>query len=95
MFDDCDGGVLYARARIGFYDTPGHANDVYLSGSYAFVGDGSSRLLLVIDVSDPANPELAGEYETQGFVWAVYVTDSHAYVANGERGMLILLLSLE
>jgi hypothetical protein len=59
------------------------------------VGDGPSSLLLVIDVSDPANPELAGEYETPGFVWAIYITDSHVYVANGEQGMLILLLSVE
>ena len=58
------------------------------------MGDGPSSLLLAIDVSDPANPELAAEYETPGYVWAIYITDSHAYVANGEHGMLILLLNI-
>ena len=59
------------------------------------MGDGASRLLLAIDVSDPVNPQLAGEYETPGFVWAIYISDSFAYVANGERGMLVLRLEFE
>ena len=82
--------------ETGFYDTPapGYAKDVYLSGNYAFVGDGPRSLILVLDISDPASPVLAGEYETLGFVWAIYVTDSHVFVANGEHGMLILSLSI-
>ena len=76
--------------EIGFFDTPGNAQDVYLSGNYAFVADGPSSLVLVIDVSDPTNPKLAGEYETLGFVWGIYISDSYVYVANGEHGMLIL-----
>ena len=48
-----------------------------------------------LDVSDAANPQLAGEYETPGFVWSIYISDSYAYVANGEHGMLILRLEFE
>jgi hypothetical protein len=46
--------------ETGFYITSGYAKDVYLSG-YVFVGDCTSSLLLALDVSDPANPEVAGE----------------------------------
>jgi hypothetical protein len=58
------------------------------------VADGTSSLILVIDVSDPANPELVGEYETPGYVWANYIAGSHVYVADAEHGMLILLQSI-
>ncbi len=81
--------------EIGFYDTPGHAQDIALSGKYAFLGDGSSSLLLAIDISDPGNPQLAGEYETLGFVWGIYISDTYAYVANGDHGLSILRLEFE
>ena len=53
--------------EAGFYDTPGYAQDVALVGRYALVGDGVSRLLLAIDVSNPANPQLAACRRGQTF----------------------------
>jgi hypothetical protein len=81
--------------EIGFYDTPGNAQSLVLSGNYAYVGDGSSGLLLIINITDPGNPKLAGEYDTPGFVWGIYIFNSHAYVANGPHGLRILRLEFE
>ena len=64
-------------------------------GTYAFVGDGSSGLLLALDISDPANPQLAGEYKTGGFVWSIFIAEPYVYVANGNGGMLILEIAIE
>jgi len=60
------------------------------SASTAFVGHGES--ILVLDVSEPRGPRLAGGYETLGVVWGIQVVDALVYVANGTRGVLVLPL---
>jgi transglutaminase-like putative cysteine protease len=67
--------------------------DIYVSGDYAYVADGSSGLR-VVDVSDPANPTEVGFYNyTPGLARGVYVSDSTAYLAGGSGGLRVLDVS--
>ena len=58
--------------EVGYYDTPGYAWDVAVSGSYAYIADGISGLR-VIDISNPSNPVEVGYYDTPGYAWGVTV----------------------
>jgi len=51
--------------KVGYIALPDLAYGVHVSGSYAYVADGSSGLR-VIDVSSPSNPREAGFYDTVG-----------------------------
>jgi hypothetical protein len=66
--------------EVGFYDTPGYARGVAVSGSYAYVADGDG--LRVINVADPAHPTEVGFYDTPGIAEGVAVSGSYAYVAT-------------
>ena len=59
------------------YNTPGFANDVFVSGSVAYVADGSKGLQ-IIDVFDPTNTVLLGNYDTPGNANGVFVSGSTA-----------------
>ncbi len=77
---------------VGTYDTPGVAQDVYVTRGYAYVADGSSGLQ-VINVSNPASPTLAGAYDTPDYAWDVFVSGSHAYVVDYGSGLQIIDVS--
>jgi len=38
--------------------------------------------LVVVDISDPAAPSLAGHYDTAGYAYGVTVSGDYAYVAD-------------
>jgi hypothetical protein len=44
----------------------------------------------VIDVSNPANPQLVGGYDTSGSAYGVAVVANRIYVADGEAGLVVL-----
>jgi hypothetical protein len=57
---------------------------VALEGDYAYVvSDG----LMIVDISDPAAPTLAGSYDISG---SVAVAGNYAYIAAGDDGLVIL-----
>ena len=60
----------------------GNARGVAVSGNYAYVAVGDAGLL-VIDVSDPANPRGVGGFDTPGFAQGVAVSGNYAYVEIG------------
>ncbi|MFC1572564.1 T9SS type A sorting domain-containing protein [Candidatus Eisenbacteria bacterium] len=62
--------------------------DVFVADGYAYLAT-SALGLLVVDVSDPANPTLATWFDTRGGSRGVSVAGSHAYVADG-HSLLIL-----
>ena len=70
----------------------GLVQDVYVTGSTAYVVDGGGGLR-VVDVSNPASPIELGFYDTPGDAHDVYVTDSTAYMADGAGGLFILRFS--
>ncbi|MBI5183022.1 MAG: fibronectin type III domain-containing protein [Nitrospinae bacterium] len=73
-------------------ETPGYAWDVYVSGNYAYVADGSSGLQ-VIDISNPYSPEIIGSVDTRGFAWDVDVSGNYAYVADWGSGLQVIDIS--
>jgi hypothetical protein len=65
---------------------------VVVSGNYAYVADGDYGLQ-VINISNPANPTLAGSYNTPGYSLRVAVSGNYAYVADGPAGMRVVNVS--
>lgn len=61
--------------------------DTYVS--IALLGQG----LMLVDVSNPANPMQAGSYGVPGSAQDVAVADGYAYLAAGEGGLHILSIS--
>ena len=78
--------------KLGYYDTPGRAYAVAVSGSYAYVADGGAGLR-VIDISTPSSPTEVGYYETPGSARGVAVVGSYAYVANWGAGLRVIDIS--
>ncbi|MBM3879693.1 MAG: hypothetical protein FJ387_08230 [Verrucomicrobia bacterium] len=84
--------------RVGGYDTSGFAAGVAVAGNYAYLAEtqqwtGSNYIgggLLVIDVTNPANPVRVGGYETSGSAQGMAVSGNLIYLASGEGGLLIL-----
>jgi hypothetical protein len=82
--------------EVGFYDTPGWANDVAVAGGYANIADApvqdgsqwANGGLRVVDVSNPAAPVESGFFETPRFAEGVAVAGGYAYVADGDGGGL-------
>ncbi|MFH1230375.1 MAG: hypothetical protein V1709_02645 [Planctomycetota bacterium] len=68
------------------------AQDVYVSGNYAYVADGNSGLR-VIDISNPKIPILSGSCDTPGSAYGIYVSGNYAYVADGSSGLQVIDIS--
>ncbi|MHB1034819.1 MAG: Ig-like domain-containing protein [Pirellulales bacterium] len=81
--------VFMNLVRLGGYDTSGNAEDVAVSGTFAYVADGSAGLQ-ILDVSDPAAPVRLGGYDTSGIAYEVAVSGTLAYVADASAGLVIL-----
>jgi hypothetical protein len=81
--------------RIGRYDdlsgTAEHGG-IALSGSLAFVADGTSGLH-VLDLSDPSGPRRIGGHDTSDIAEGVFVSGRHACVADGWAGIHLLEVS--
>jgi hypothetical protein len=65
---------------VGSVAGQGIADDVEVSGGYAYMIDGGG--LRVIDVSDPANPVIVGSHP-MAYAQAIYVFGDYAYVTSG------------
>ena len=76
---------------MGGFDTSA-ALGVAVSGNYVYVADGGAGLL-VIDVSNPANPQRVGGFDTSGGAVKVAVSDGYAYLAQGDAGLLVIDVS--
>jgi cysteine-rich repeat protein len=67
---------------------PGYANNVDVSGDYAYVAAGAAGLQ-VVDVSDRANPHVVAGIDSAGTSIDVRVVGALAYVADGASGLLV------
>ncbi len=76
----------------GTYNTSGGVEDIYVSGKYVYVADGSSGLQ-IIDASDPSSPTLVGTYDTSGNALGVHVSGKYAYIADDTVGLRIIDIS--
>lgn len=97
--------------RLGGYSTsPYRVNHVAVAGGHAFLASGGAYLgnqwvngegVVVLNVSNPANPERIGSYPDLGAVWRLAVQGGYAYVLDSPdppgvpdavpaRGMVVL-----
>ena len=81
------------RSIVGAVNIKAYANDVYVSGSYAYVADRSSGLQM-IDVSTPSSPEVIGSVLTPGEAKSVYVSGSYAYMGDAVSGLQVIMASV-
>ncbi|WP_262964899.1 Ig-like domain-containing protein, partial [Methylobacter psychrophilus] len=68
---------------------PGYANNVDVSGDYAYVAAGSKGLQ-IINVSNRAAPVIIGSLDTAGTAIDVRVVGNIAYLADGDHGLQII-----
>ncbi len=82
----------FEAEALSAVDIPGYANNVDISGDYAFVAAGSAGLQ-VVDVSDRTAPEVVGSLDTEGTSIDVKIVGDLAYIADGEAGLKIMDVS--
>jgi hypothetical protein len=71
-------------------DWHNYIGGIYVSGTHAYVLDGS---LDVIDVSDPGRPVTVGGYAPPGFARDVFVAGRYAYLAAEDAGLRVVDVS--
>ncbi|MHB1035357.1 MAG: Ig-like domain-containing protein [Pirellulales bacterium] len=80
--------LVMSPVRLGGYNTSGSAQGVALSGTVAYVADGSAGLV-ILDVTNPAAPVRLGG-RSAGNALDVAVAGTTAYVAGGASGLVII-----
>ncbi|MGC9315078.1 MAG: hypothetical protein ACP5G4_05530, partial [bacterium] len=73
-------------SRIGYYDTEGVTRDILPAYPYSFVADAYSGLV-ILDVSNPANPTYGYVQDTPGEANSVFLYDTLLYVADMSGGI--------
>ena len=82
----------FAPTALSFLSIPGFANNVDVSGNFAYVAAGSAGLQ-VVDVTDRRSPHIVGSLDTPGNANDVKVVGNRAYVADGSAGLQIIDIS--
>jgi hypothetical protein len=76
--------------------------DIHISGNYAYLVLGNEYYqefyrypseMKIIDVTDPASPQLVGTHQNKGFTNGVYVSGNYTYTAEGSKGLRIINIS--
>jgi hypothetical protein len=73
----------------GFYNTPGQARGVAVSGTLAYVADGEKGLR-IIDIASPGHPQEVGSIDTAGYAESLRMLGNVAVVADGDNGLVLL-----
>jgi DNA-binding beta-propeller fold protein YncE len=79
----------FSPTALSFVSIPGFANNVDVSGNFAYVAAGSAGLR-VVNVTDRRAPQIVGALDTPGNANDVRVVDNRAYVADGLAGLRII-----
>jgi hypothetical protein len=74
--------------EIGHY--PCHCWSVECSGNFAYVGTAGPPKLLVLDVSDPRQPQKLAERNINENPYRIRTDDSYAYIAAGSEGLITI-----
>jgi hypothetical protein len=81
-------------SAVGFYHNRyGGANDVAVTGSYAYVAYSTAGAggMSVVNILDPTNPIEVGAYNmSRSSAESVVVAGGYTYLADGEGGLFIL-----
>ncbi|MBY8998698.1 MAG: hypothetical protein KGD60_13290 [Candidatus Thorarchaeota archaeon] len=81
---------------IGEIDTGGSALRVHVEGDLAFVidyGENTSYGLIIVNVSNPVQPEILGTYHAGGLPFAIESVDEIVYIADQFEGLRIIDIS--
>jgi len=80
--------------QTSFLATDGRAVAIIISGNYAYIAD-DEKGLKIIDITDVANPKLAGAYDTPQHAYSVSVSqkDNVAYIADGNQDVIAVDIS--
>ena len=73
----------------GFCPTPGKAEDVVVSGDFAFVADGEMGVQ-IINMANKTIPVIVGACDTPGLASGVFVSGNYAFIADGDMGMSVV-----
>jgi hypothetical protein len=78
----------------GLLGTPDGVTDVVVSGDYAYLGMAPG--LLVVDVSDPLNPDSVGHWENigGGATWGIAIAGDYAFVGEDNYNQELHVLSI-
>src|SRR3989442_9494221 len=82
----------FTPTALSFVDIPGFANNVDVSGNFAYVAAGSAGLQ-VVDVSDHLHPHVVASRSLPGNANDVVIAGNYAYVAAGTAGLQIVNIS--
>ncbi len=81
---------------IGEIDTGGYALSVHVDGDLAFVtdyGESTAHGLIIVNVSNPSQPEILGEYHGGGFPYAIESVGEIVYIADEVEGLRVIDIS--
>lgn len=78
---------------LGYWDSPGSARSVEVSGDFAYVAD-SSAGVRIVDVSKPYAPAEVGYYQTTGHARDVAMAGELLLVANGNSTIGLVVLDV-
>ncbi len=79
----------FAMTVVGVCDTFSSVQRVTVVADYAYVGAGGQGLM-VVDISDPANPVYAGGYDTPGTTVQAAIAGDYAYLADCSSGLQVI-----
>lgn len=79
----------FTPVALSYVSIPGFANNVDVSGNYAYVAAGAAGLQ-VVDVTNRSNPHVVAALDTPGNANDVVVVGNYAYVADGTFGLQIV-----
>ncbi|TFH04132.1 MAG: hypothetical protein E4H14_15385, partial [Candidatus Thorarchaeota archaeon] len=81
---------------IGVIDTGGYAVRVHVDGDLAFVidyGEETTYGLIIVNISNPIQPEILGTYHAGGLPFAIESVDEIVYIADQLEGLRIIDIS--
>ena len=74
---------------VGSFGTPSYVYDASVIGSYAYIANGDSGLL-ILDVANPTNIIQVGRRDTPGSAYKIFVSNNYAYLADDASGLEII-----
>ncbi len=89
------GAIVFQNAdaqhleHLATYEPFEYAVDLCIAGSYAYIADHHGNSLEIIDISDPSNPEFAGNYGINP-VWSVAVREPYAYILTSPEAIEVI-----
>jgi hypothetical protein len=82
----------FTPAPVSVLPIPGYANNVKVSGGYAFIAAGNAGLQ-VVDVRNPDAPAIVGSLPLPGTAIDVRIVGDLAYVAAGTAGLHVVRIA--